>query len=64
MINKIYINREGKATYDEYEWIPVDYYPIGGYFHINDRSGYVYEDIVNEISTNTFQDLREYMMVQ
>ena len=44
MIDRIYINKEGKATYNEYDWIPVNYYPTGGYFHINDISGYVCEE--------------------
>jgi len=62
MINRIYINREGKATYNEYDWIQANYLPTGGYFHINKISGYVYEKIANDIPTNTFQDLRQYMV--
>jgi len=60
MINKNYINKEGNTTYDEYEWIPVDYFPTGGYIHINNIIDY--EKTVDIIPTNTFQDLSQYMM--
>jgi len=60
-VNKIYINKEGKATYNEYDWIQVNYFRTGGYFHINEITNYVYKEPVNDIPKNTFQDLRQYM---